>query len=50
MHPILARGGRLALYLAVWLAAGILLSSLIARPGGPGSVEALAIALPLAIV
>ena len=50
MHPILARGGRLALYLAVWFAAGILLSSLIARPGGPGSIEALAIALPLAIV
>ena len=50
MHPILARGGRLALYLAVWLAAGILLSSLIARPGGPGSLEALGIALPLAIV
>ena len=50
MHPILARGGRLALYLAVWAAAGILLSSLIARPGGPGSIEALAIALPLAIV
>jgi signal transduction histidine kinase len=50
MHPILARGGRLALYLGVWLAAGILLSSLIARPGGPGSIEALAIALPLAIV
>ena len=50
MHPILARGGRLALYLAVWVAAGILLSSLIARPGGPGSIEALAIALPLATV
>ena len=49
MHPILARGGRLALYLAVWLVAGVLLSSLIARPGGPGSSEALAIALPLAI-
>jgi len=50
MHPILARGGRLALYLGVWLAAGILLSSLIARPGSPGSIEALAIAVPLAIM
>jgi signal transduction histidine kinase len=49
MHPILARGGRLALYLGVWTAAGVLLSSLIARPAGPGSPEALAIALPLAI-
>ena len=49
MHPILARSGRLALYLGVWSAAGILLSSLIARPGGPGSVDALAIALPLAL-
>src|SRR6266545_4397069 len=49
MHPILARGGRLALYLGVWMLAGVLLSSLIARPGGPGSPEALAIALPLAI-
>ena len=43
MHPILARGGRLALYLVVWIAAGILLSSLIARPGGPGSIEALSL-------
>ena len=50
MHPILARGGRLALYLGVWLLAGVLLSSLIARPGGPGAGEALAIALPLAII
>ena len=49
MHPILARGGRLALYLGAWLLAGVLLSSLIARPAGPGSGEALAIALPLAI-
>jgi two-component system sensor histidine kinase AlgZ len=49
MHPILARGGRLALYLGVWIVAGVLLSSLIARPGGPGSPEALAIALPLAV-
>jgi two-component system sensor histidine kinase AlgZ len=50
MHPILARGGRLAIYLGVWLLAGVLLSSLIARPGGPGSPEALAIALPLAVI
>jgi two-component system, LytTR family, sensor histidine kinase AlgZ len=50
MHPILARGGRLALYLGVWIAAGVLLASLIGRPGGPGSIEGLAVALPLAIV
>jgi hypothetical protein len=49
MHPILARSGRLALYLGTWCAAGVLLSSLIARPGGPGSTDALAIALPLAL-
>jgi hypothetical protein len=49
MHPILASGGRLALYLGLWIVAGVLLSSLIARPGGPGSTEALTIALPLAI-
>jgi hypothetical protein len=48
MHPILARGKRLALYLGVWMVAGVLLSSLLARPDGPGSPEALAIALPLA--
>jgi two-component system sensor histidine kinase AlgZ len=49
MHPILARGGRLSVYLGAWIVAGVLLSSLIARPGGPASVEALAIALPLAV-
>ena len=49
MHPILASGRRLALYLGLWIVAGVLLSSLIARPGGPASTEALAIALPLAI-
>ena len=49
MHPILARRARLALYLGVWVLAGVLLSSLIARPAGPGSIPSLAIALPLAI-
>jgi len=49
MHPILARRGRLALYLVGWVVAGVLLSSLVARPGGPGSVEALAIAIPMAL-
>jgi two-component system sensor histidine kinase AlgZ len=49
MHPILARGGRLALYLGLWMLAGVLLSALLARPGGPGSPPSLAIAIPLAI-
>lgn len=49
MHPILARGGRLALYLGLWMLAGVLLSALLARPGGPASSESLAIAVPLAI-
>ena len=34
MHPILARGGRLALYLAIWLLVGGLLAALLAVQGG----------------
>ncbi len=46
MHPILARGRRLALYLGAWALVGILL----AGPGGFGVSLSLGIALPLAIV
>ena len=49
MHPILARGSRLALYLAVWIIVGLLLAALLAGPGGLATVDALAIALPIAI-
>jgi two-component system, LytTR family, sensor histidine kinase AlgZ len=49
MHPILARGRRLALYLAVWTLVGLLLAALLAGPGGLGAVPALAVAVPLAL-
>jgi hypothetical protein len=49
MHPILARGSRLALYLAVWILVGLLLAALLAGPGGLATGDALAIALPIAI-
>jgi two-component system sensor histidine kinase AlgZ len=49
MHPILARGSRLALYLAVWIFLGLLLSALLAGPGGLAAAQALAIAVPLAL-
>jgi hypothetical protein len=50
MHPILARGYRLALYLVVWLNVGGLLAGAIVRPGGLGMGQASAIVLPLAIL
>ncbi len=49
MHPILARVSRLALYLSVWILAGLLLAALLAGPGGLAAGQALAIARPLAI-
>src|SRR3954453_21665520 len=49
MHPILARVSRLALYLSVWILAGLLLAALLAGPGGLAAGHALAIALPLAV-
>jgi hypothetical protein len=49
MHPILARGSRLALYLAVWTFVGLLLAALLAGPGGLGATRALGIAVPLAL-
>jgi signal transduction histidine kinase len=49
MHPILARGGRLALYLGVWTLVGTLLAGLLAGPGGLSTAQALAIAMPLAV-
>ena len=50
MHPILARGRRLALYLGGWALIGLLLAALLAGPGGLGPASSLGIAIPLALV
>ena len=50
MHPILARGRRLALYLGAWTLLGLLLAALLAAPGGIGPAASLGIAIPLALV
>lgn len=49
MHPIFARGGRLALYLAIWTVVGITLSSLLAGRGGLGWGVGLAVGMPLTL-
>jgi two-component system, LytTR family, sensor histidine kinase AlgZ len=49
MHPILARGGRLALYVAVWALAGVLLAALFGGTGGLSRIQSLAVAMPLAL-
>ncbi len=49
MHPILARGGRLALYLGIWTLVGTLFSALLDAAGGLSAGQSLVIALPLAI-
>jgi hypothetical protein len=48
MHPIFERGHRLALYLASWLALGVLLAMVLVRPGGLRAPEALVLVLPVA--
>jgi histidine kinase/histidine kinase/DNA gyrase B/HSP90-like ATPase len=50
MHPILARGGRLALYLGLWLLVGLLLAALLVGQTGLGWLTSAAVALPLATV
>jgi len=50
MHPILARGSRLALYLGVWTLVGVLLAALLAGPGGLTGTRSLVISIPLALV
>jgi two-component system, LytTR family, sensor histidine kinase AlgZ len=47
MHPILARGARLALYLGLWVLVGVLLAALLAGQSGLGWLASLSIALPL---
>jgi len=50
MHPILARGSRLALYLGAWTLVGILLAALLAGPGGLTAARSLVVSIPLALV
>jgi hypothetical protein len=49
MHPILARPGRLAAYIAIWLPLGVLLAALLALQGVFGWTDALIVALPLSV-
>jgi hypothetical protein len=48
MHPILARGGRLALYLGLWVIVGLLLAALLAGQMRLDWPLSAAVALPLA--
>jgi hypothetical protein len=48
MHPILARATRLALYLAFWVAVGVLLAAVLASQARLTIVRALVAAVPLA--
>src|SRR5260221_14221618 len=49
MHPILARPGRLAAYIAIWLQLGVLLAALLALQGVLGWIDAMLVALPLSV-
>jgi Histidine kinase/Histidine kinase-, DNA gyrase B-, and HSP90-like ATPase len=49
MHPILAWGGRLALYLGFWIFVGVLLAELLVTQVGFGWQQASLVALPLAL-
>jgi hypothetical protein len=49
MHPILARPGRLAAYMAIWVPLGVLLAALLALQGALGWRDALLVAVPLAV-
>lgn len=48
MHPLLARGERLVLYLALWMVAGALLAALLTGEGGLGATSAALLGFPLA--
>jgi hypothetical protein len=50
MHPILARGSRLGLYLGAWTLLGLLLAALLATPGAVTAAQSVGIAIPLALV
>jgi two-component system, LytTR family, sensor histidine kinase AlgZ len=49
MHPILARPGRLAAYIAIWLPLGVLLAALLALQGVLGWTQAAVVAIPLSV-
>ena len=49
MHPIFARGVRLAIYLGVWTVVGLTLSALLGGRGGLGWRAGLAVGLPLTL-
>src|SRR4051812_29289278 len=49
MHPILARPGRLAAYIAIWLPLGVLLAALLALQGVFGWLDATLVAVPLSV-
>ena len=49
MHPLLARGERLALYLALWVIAGALLATLLSSEAGLSMRAAAIVAFPLAL-
>jgi sensor histidine kinase YesM len=50
MHPILKRRGRLVLYLAVWIAFGLLLSMVVSVGGKAQPMWALSFSVPLAVL
>jgi sensor histidine kinase YesM len=50
VHPILARGGRLALYLGLWLLVSALLAALLAGRVGLTWLQATLVSLPAALV
>ena len=49
MHPILARPGRLAAYIAIWLPLGVLLAALLALQGVLTWTDAAMVAVPLSV-
>src|SRR5215213_7948324 len=49
MHPILARPGNLAAYIAIWVPLGGLLAGLLALQGVLGWFDALLVAVPLSV-
>jgi sensor histidine kinase YesM len=49
MHPILARAGRLAAYIAIWVPLGVLLSALLALQGVFSWLVAELVAIPLSV-
>jgi two-component system sensor histidine kinase AlgZ len=49
MHPILARSGRIAAYVAIWLPLGVLLAALLAVQGVLGWTNAVVLAVPMAL-